>query len=89
MFGAEDACLIMDLAMYMISRETAEMRHFPHWAASHAIFSESIPDAGFISVFEKEISLSLISRFRNTWLRRRSGTAELSETDVFWRAMIP
>ncbi len=66
-FGAEDACLIMDLAMYMISRETAEMRHFPHWAASHAIFSESIPDAGFISVFEKEISLSLISRFRNTW----------------------
>jgi hypothetical protein len=38
----------MDLAMYMISRETAEMQHFPHWAASHAIFSESIPDAGFI-----------------------------------------
>ncbi|WP_406040959.1 transposase [Succinimonas sp.] len=66
-FGAEDACLIMDLAMYMISRETAEMRHFPHWAASHAIFSESIPDAGFISAFEKEISPSLISRFRNTW----------------------
>lgn len=66
-FGIENTQLIMDLAMYMISSETAVMQHFPHWAASHAIFSESIRSDSFISAFEKEISLSLINKFKNTW----------------------
>lgn len=66
-FGTENTQLIMDLAMYMISGETAVMQHFPHWAASHAIFSDSIRSDSFISAFEKEISLSLINKFKNSW----------------------
>ncbi|WP_406041728.1 transposase [Succinimonas sp.] len=66
-FGTEKTQLILDLAMYMISGETAVMQHFPHWAASHAIFSDSIRSDSFISAFEKEISLSLINKFKNSW----------------------
>ncbi|MEE8922324.1 MAG: hypothetical protein SOI60_10125 [Lachnospiraceae bacterium] len=41
-FGSEDAALVLDLAVYMISRESAVMQHFPAWARDHAHFSEDI-----------------------------------------------
>ena len=67
-FGSEDTCLILDLAMYMISSESAVFQHFPHWAGSHAIFSDTIRSDSYISEFEKEsITLSKINSFKRKW----------------------
>lgn len=70
-FGSEYTRLILDLAMYMISAESAIFQHFPHWCRSHYIFSESIRSDSYISRFEKEmISLSQINLFKKKWANR-------------------
>ena len=67
-FGEEEAYLILDLAMYMISRESAVFQHYPHWAASHAIFSNAIRSDSFISTYiHDEISASKINDFDRKW----------------------
>ena len=67
-FGSMDAYLILDLAMYMISEESAVFQHFPHWAASHTICSDAIRSDSYISAFAHEgISVSKINAFKNQW----------------------
>lgn len=67
-FGSKDANLILDLAMYMISAESAVFQHFPHWAASHAIHSDTIRSDSYISTFVHEgISVSEINAFSKRW----------------------
>lgn len=67
-FGSKDANLILDLAMYMISEESAVFQHFPHWAASHAIYSDTIRSDSYISTFVHEgISISEINAFNKQW----------------------
>lgn len=67
-FGSENTDLILDLAMYMLSAKSAVFQHYPHWARSHALFSEVIRSDSFISDFEKEgISLSEINLFKKKW----------------------
>ena len=41
-FGEDDASQILDLAHYMISKESAVMQHYPSWAREHMIFSSDI-----------------------------------------------
>lgn len=70
-FGSKDANLILDLAMYMISEESAVFQHFPHWAASHAINSDAIRSDSYISAFAHEgISVSKINAFKKRWAVR-------------------
>ena len=67
-FGSKDANLILDLAMYMISAESAVFQHFPHWVASHAIHSDTIPSDSYISTFIHEgISVLEINAFSKQW----------------------
>ena len=67
-FGSENSWMILDLAMYMISAESAVFQHYPHWAKSHALFSDEIRSDSYISSFLKEgISLSEINLFRKKW----------------------
>ena len=67
-FGGEESCLILDLAMYMLSAESAVFQHFPHWARNHALFSDTTRSDSFISHFEKEeLSLSKINLFKKRW----------------------
>lgn len=67
-FGEDEARLILDLAMYMISEETAVFQHFPHWARSHETFSGRIRSDSFISKFEaNSLSPSKIKLFQNEW----------------------
>ena len=67
-FGGSSVALILDLAMYMLSAESATFQHFPHWARNHALFSNTVRSDGFISEFEKnELSLSRINLFRKRW----------------------
>ena len=67
-FGEDEARLVLDLAMYMISEETAIFQHFPHWARSHDTFSDKIRSDSFISKFEtNSLSPSKIKLFQNKW----------------------
>lgn len=67
-FGSEDTQLLLDLAMYMLSQESAVFQHFPHWGRSHALFSATVRSDSFICGFEKEsVSLSKINLFRAKW----------------------
>ena len=69
-FGSENTSLILDLAMYMLSANSAVFQHYPHWAKSHALFSEVIRSDSYISDFEKEmVSLSEINLFKRNWAR--------------------
>ena len=47
-FGSSRTHLILDLAMYMLSANSAVFQHYPHWAKSHAIFSESVRSDSYI-----------------------------------------
>ena len=70
-FGEDDACLVLDLAMYMLIQESAVFQHFPHWARSHALFSETIRSDSYISVFEREnLTISKINLFKTLWARK-------------------
>ena len=70
-FQEEETDLILDLAMYMLTEESAVFQHFPHWGRSHAIFSGSVRSDSYISRFQKEsISLSKINQFKEFWAKR-------------------
>ena len=67
-FGSTNTELIMVLAMYMLSARSAVFQHYPNWAKSHALFSESIRSDSFLSDFEKEeISVSRINLVKKKW----------------------
>ena len=73
-FDSEDAALVLDLASYMMSKESAVMQHFPAWARDHAHFSEIIRSDTYLGVFLKEhLTIPKINVFRQLWLRRNIG----------------
>lgn len=70
-FKSEDTCTLLDLAMYMIGAGTAVFQHFPHWAASHALFSDTIRSDSYISQFSQtNVTLSKIEQFKKRWARK-------------------
>ena len=74
-FGSADAALALDLAAYMVSRESAVMQHFSAWARDHAHFSETIRSDGYIGTFLKEhLTIPKVKMFRRLWLSRNIGT---------------
>ncbi|MCH4034312.1 MAG: transposase [Lachnospiraceae bacterium] len=74
-FGSTDAALVLDLAAYMVSRESAVMQHFPAWAREHAHFSGDIRSDSYIGTFLKEhLTIPKIKMFRRLWLSRNIGT---------------
>lgn len=61
-FSEEEAYLMLDLSMFMLSAKSAVFQEYPHWGRSHAIFSESVRSDSYISRFQKgSISLSRIN----------------------------
>lgn len=67
-FGSEDARQILDLANYMISRESAVMQHYPSWARDHILFSENIQNDTWLGRFLRErISIPKINSFKMKW----------------------
>ena len=63
-FDVADSRLILDLASYMISRESAVMQHFPAWAREHMIFSEEIRNDTQIGKFLKnDVTVSKINSY--------------------------
>lgn len=70
-FGEEDSRLILDLSMYMLVQESAVFQHYPHWARSHALFSERIRSDSYISVFEREhLTIPKINLFKKLWAQK-------------------
>lgn len=77
-FGEEDGQLILDLSMYMLVQESAVFQHYPHWARSHAIFSEKIRSDSYISVFEREhLTIPKINQFKALWAQKVIGDGKL------------
>lgn len=69
-FDVEDACLVLDLATYMLSAGSAVFQHVPHWCRDHATFTDKIPSDTAIGNFErKHLSYSLIEQFKEEWAR--------------------
>lgn len=69
-FEEEIADILLDLATYMLSDNSAVFQHFPHWARSHALFSSTIRSDSYISNLMKEgVSLSKINLFKTKWAR--------------------
>ena len=67
-FSVEASRLILDLATYMISTESAVFQHYPHWGRSHETFSECIRSDSYISKFESgSITIPKINEFKNKW----------------------
>ena len=67
-FGENDASQVLDLAHYMISKESAVMQHYPAWAREHMIFSPDIMNDTDIGQFlKKKLSISKIKQFRFKW----------------------
>lgn len=66
-FGSSDTDLIIDLAMYMLSAGSAVFQHYPHWARSHVLFSESIRSDSFSDFEKEEVSVSRINLFKKKW----------------------
>ena len=70
-FKAEDTQLILDLAEYMLSQESAVMQHFPAWARNHVIFSGDIFNDTYLGQFLKSsLTISKIKQFRELWAKR-------------------
>ena len=77
-FDVADSRLILDLASYMISRESAVMQHFPAWAREHMIFSEEIRNDTQIGKFLKnDVTVSKINLFRDLWFKRNIGEGKI------------
>ena len=77
-FGEEDSRLILDLSMYMLVQESAVFQHYPHWARSHALFSEKIRSDSYISVFEREhLTIPKINQFKTLWAQKVIGDGKL------------
>lgn len=67
-FGSDTARQVLDLSMYMISRESAVMQHYPAWARDHMIFSENIQDDTFLGKFLKgTLTIPKINNFKFKW----------------------
>ena len=75
-FGGDDTSQILDLAHYMISKESAVMQHYPAWARENMIFSSDIKNDTEIGQFLKSrLSISKINQFKYKWaLLNLSGT---------------
>ena len=70
----EHVRLILDLASYMISRESAVMQHFPAWAREHMLFSEDVASDTTIGRFIRNtLTISKIKLFRELWFKRNIG----------------
>ncbi len=77
-FGEIETQLILDLAAYMLSKESAVMQHFPAWAREHVLFSEDIRDDTFIGRFLKEsLTIPRIKQFREKWAVRNIGDGRI------------
>ncbi len=73
-FGEPETQLILDLAAYMLSKESAVMQHFPAWAREHVLFSADIKDDTFIGKFLKtSLTIPLVRQFREKWAVRNIG----------------
>lgn len=67
-FDEDAASQILDLAHYMISKESAVMQHYPAWARENMIFSSDIMNDTEIGQFlKKKLSVSKIKQFRYKW----------------------
>lgn len=77
-FGSENARQILDLATYMISRESAVMQHYLSWARDHMIFSEHIQNDTFLGCFLKStLSIPKINRFKLRWAVENIGDGKV------------
>lgn len=77
-FGEPETQLILDLAAYMLSKESAVMQHFPAWAREHVLFSADIRDDTFIGQFLKSIlTIPRIKQFREAWAVRNIGNGRI------------
>ena len=77
-FGIADARMILDLASYMISDETAKFQHYSHWAKGQHLFSKGIRSDTFISSFlKKNITVSKINHFKDLWATENIGSGNV------------
>ena len=77
-FGTEDARQILDLANYMISKESAVMQHYPAWAREHALFSESIRDDSYLGKFlRSSLTIPKINSFKKAWAKENIGNGKV------------
>ncbi len=77
-FGSENARLVLDLASFMISEESAVFQHYPKWAREHVIFSGSVRSDSFISEFiNEDLSISKINQFKEMWAKAKIGTGDV------------
>lgn len=77
-FGSETARQILDLSMYMISRESAVMQHYPAWARDHLLFSEEIRDDTFLGRFlKKTLTIPKICKFKFKWASENIGDGKV------------
>ena len=72
--GEEETCMILDLAHYMLSKESAVMQHFPAWARDHVILSDDICSDTDIGIFLRDVlTISKINLFKEKWFIRNIG----------------
>ena len=77
-FGVFDARLILDLAAYMISEESAKFQHFLHWAKGELLFSSCMRSDTYISTFLKErLTVSKINQFKKMWAVSNIGNGSI------------
>ena len=77
-FGPDSACLVMDLACYMVSEESAIFQHFPKWARNHALFSpEPISDSLISAFLKDQLTVSRIEQFKQNWARANPGSGRV------------
>lgn len=77
-FGDEGTQMILDLAAYMLSHESAVMQHFPAWARDHVLFSDDIRDDTYIGLFLKKfLTVSKINKFKEDWAVKHLGDGRI------------
>ena len=77
-FEEQEAQLILDLAAYMLSNESAVLQHFPAWAREHVLFSDDIRDDTYLGQFLKyNLSITKIKKFRTLWASANIGDGRI------------
>ena len=77
-FGTEDARQLLDLANYMISKESAVMQHYPAWAREHALFSDTIRDDSYLGKFlRSSLTIPKINSFKKAWAKENIGNGKV------------
>ena len=76
-FEKDDVALILDLAMFMNMAKDAAFYLYPDWAVEHEIFSDSIKSDGYISEFERRISIAQIEEFKYLWASHAIGNGKV------------